>query len=138
VLSSLQGLNVIGTGRVPAWYTSGGLRYEVPMRGRIAPYVVGGIGVARLKPTAQFTFSSGMLPDGSSPAIGDDVTPAVESAGDFVAPAGSTAAMFTLGGGVEIPVAHHWAVDAGYRFSRISADTPLNAQGATFGFGYRF
>ena len=46
--------------------------------------------------------------------------------------------MFTLGGGVEIPVARHWAIDAGYRFSRVAADTPLNAQGATFGFGYRF
>jgi opacity protein-like surface antigen len=46
--------------------------------------------------------------------------------------------MYTLGGGVDIPVAHHWAVDVGYRFSRIAADTPLNAQGATFGFGYRF
>jgi len=46
--------------------------------------------------------------------------------------------MFTLGGGVEIPVARHWAIDAGYRFSRVDADTPLNAQGATFGFGWRF
>ena len=46
--------------------------------------------------------------------------------------------MYTLGGGVDIPVAHHWAVDVGYRFSRIEADTPLNAQGMTFGFGYRF
>jgi len=32
----------------------------------------------------------------------------------------------------------HWAIDAGYRFARIAADTPLNAQGVTFGFGYRF
>lgn len=43
-----------------------------------------------------------------------------------------------LGGGVEVPLARHWAVDADYRFSRIKADTPLNAQGATFGIGYRF
>ena len=42
-----------------------------------------------------------------------------------------------LGGGVEVPVTRRWAVDAGYRFSRVSAETPLNAQGATFGFGYR-
>ena len=39
---------------------------------------------------------------------------------------------------IEVPVAHHWAVDAGYRFSRVEADTPVNAQGATLGFGYRF
>jgi len=29
-------------------------------------------------------------------------------------------------------------IEADYRFSRIKADTPLNAQGATFGIGYRF
>jgi opacity protein-like surface antigen len=99
---------------------------------------LGGIGFARLSPTAKFTFSSGALPDGSSPTIGDDVTTSLVSAGDFVVPASTTAPMFTLGGGVEIPVARRWAVDAGYRFSRVSADTPLNAQGAIFGFGYRF
>lgn len=138
VLSSSQGLNVIGTGRVPAWYSTGGLRFEVPLLGRVAPYVLGGIGFARLSPTAQFRFSSGTLPDGSVPAVGEDVTPTLVAAGDFTTPAASTAAMFTLGGGVEVPVARHWAVDVGYRFSRIAADTPLNAQGATFGFGYRF
>ena len=46
--------------------------------------------------------------------------------------------MFTFGGGVGVPVSRHWIVDAGYRFSRIDADTPVNAQGATFGLGYRF
>jgi opacity protein-like surface antigen len=60
------------------------------------------------------------------------------SAGDFTVVSATTAFMFTLGGGVAIPVASHWAIDAGYRFSRIAADTPLNAQGLTFGFGYRF
>ena len=36
-----------------------------------------------------------------------------------------------------VPVASHWAIDAGYRFSRIDADTPVNTQGVTFGVGYR-
>jgi opacity protein-like surface antigen len=138
VLSAGQGLNVLGTARVPAWYSVGGLRYEVPTRGRVSPYLLGGIGAARLNPTAQFTFSSGTLPDGSTASVGDDVTSQLVAAGDFTAPPATTAFMFTLGGGVEIPVARHWAIDAGYRFSRVAADTPLNAQGATFGFGYRF
>ena len=138
ILSAGQGLNVLGTARVPAWYSVGGLRFEVPTRGRVSPYVLGGIGAARLNPTAQFTFSSGTLPDGSTPTVGDDVTSQLVAAGDFTAPAATTARMFTLGGGVEIPVARHWAIDAGYRYSRVAADTPLNAQGATFGFGYRF
>lgn len=138
VLATGQGLNVLGTARVPAWYSVGGLRYEVLTKGRASPYLLGGIGTARLKPTAQFTFSSGTLPDGSRPTVGDDVTSQLVAAGDFTAPPPTTAFMFTLGGGVEIPMARHWGIDAGYRFSRVAADTPLNAQGATFGFGCRF
>jgi opacity protein-like surface antigen len=72
------------------------------------------------------------------PALGTDVTTQLVSAGAFTMPPATNAFMFTLGGGVAIPVARHWAIDAGYRFARIAADTPLNAQGLTFGFGYRF
>lgn len=136
-LSSSIGLNVLGTGRVPAWYSLGGVRIEGSGK-RVTPYVLGGVGVARLTPKAQFTYSSGTLPDGSTPAAGDDVTTALLTAGDFTSPTPTTAAMFTVGGGVDVPVARHWAIDAGYRYSRVATDTPLNAQGATFGFGYRF
>lgn len=136
-LSTSQGLSVIGTGSVPAWYSIGGLRFEVPV-GRVQPYVFGGAGFARLMPTAQFTLSSGTLPDGTAPALGTDVTDQLETSGAFTAPAASTAFMYSLGGGIEVPVARHWAVDAGYRYSRINADMPANVQGATFGVGYRF
>jgi opacity protein-like surface antigen len=138
ILSAGQGLNVNGTARVPAWYSVGGLRYEVPIQSRVSPYVLAGLGVARLNPTAQFTFVSGPMPDGSTQSVGADVTSQIIAAGDFTVPPATTAFMFTLGGGVQIPVARHWAIDAGYRFSRVAADTPLNAHGATFGFGYRF
>ena len=142
-LAANEGLTVIGGGSLPATYFSGGLRVEVPTNSRVMPYVLGGLGVARLNPTAQFTFSSGIMPDGSTPAVGTDVTTALTSAGGFTAPPASSAFMFTLGGGVQVPVAPHWVVDAGYRYSRIAADTtlsasPLNANGMTFGFGYRF
>jgi Outer membrane protein beta-barrel domain len=137
-LAAAQGLSVVGTARVPAWYGLGGLRYEVPMQGRVSPYVLGGLGAARLTPAGSFAYTSGTLPDGSTPDTGTDVTDQLVTAGDFIAPPASTAFMFTLGGGVEVPVARHWAVDVGYRFSRVEATTPLNAQGATFGFGYRF
>jgi opacity protein-like surface antigen len=137
-LAATEGVAVVGTGRVPAWYSAGGVRYELPTRHRVSPYLSGELGFARLMPTAHFTFSSGTLPDGSTPPAGTDITSQLVTAGDFTAPAGSTAVMVTLGGGVEIPVARHLAVDAGYRFSRVAADTPLNAQGATFGLGYRF
>jgi opacity protein-like surface antigen len=78
------------------------------------------------------------MPNGTTPSVGDDVTSEIVSAGAFTTPDASNSFMFTLGGGVAVPVARHWAVDAGYRFSRIDADTPINAQGMTFGFGYRF
>ena len=108
-----------------------------------AVLLFGGAGVARLNPTAQFTFSSGTLPDGSAPAVGTDVTTAITSAGNFAAPPASTAPMFTFGGGVQVPVAAHWVLDTGYRYSRIAADStlsasPLTTNGMTFGFGYRF
>jgi opacity protein-like surface antigen len=60
------------------------------------------------------------------------------SLGDFTQPAASTAFMFSVGGGVETPLVPHLVADVGYRVSRVSADTPLNAQSVTFGVGYRF
>jgi len=136
--SADQGLVVTGTGRVPAVYSIGGLRYQVGGRTKLSPYILGGVGVARLKPTARFTYTSGTFPDGTTATAGDDVTTQIETAFDFTPPQPTNAFMFTLGGGIEVPVSRHWAVDADYRFNRVSADTPLNAQGMTFGFGYRF
>ena len=108
-----------------ASYVTGGLRVEVPVNSRVMPYVLGGVGVARLDPTAQFTFSSGTMPDGSTPAMGTDVTSSTHAGGSFTDPPPSSAFMFTLGGGVQVPVAPHWVVDAGYRYSRIAADSTL-------------
>ena len=142
-LSTNQGLSVIGGGSVAATYFTGGLRVEVPTNSRFMPYLLGGLGVANLNPTAQFSFVSGTMPDGSTPAVGADVTSAIISTGNFTAPPSSTALMLTFGGGVQVPVASHWIVDAGYRYSHIAADStlsasPLTTNGMTFGFGYRF
>ena len=95
--SADTGLSVIGTGRVPAVYSVGGVRYQPAMIRRVAPYVLGGVGVAHLKPTARFTYSSGTLPDGSTPAVGDDVTTQLESAFDFSLPLATNAFMATVG-----------------------------------------
>ena len=85
-LAADQGLTVVGTGRVPASYAIGGLRFEMPTNSRVTPYELGGIGFARLTPTAQFTYSSGTLA-GVTPAAGDDVTDQIISMGDFTQPA---------------------------------------------------
>jgi opacity protein-like surface antigen len=142
-LAANQGLTVIGGGSLPASFFVGGLRVEIPTNSRFIPYVLGGAGVAHLSPTAQFTFSSGIMPDGSTPAVGTDVTPILASAGSFSAPPATSAFMFTLGGGVQVPVVPHWVVDVGYRYSRIAADStlsasPLTTNGMAFGIGYRF
>jgi len=138
-----QGLGVTGGGNLPASYATGGLRVEVPASSHVFPYVLGGVGFAHLNPSAQFTYASGTMPDGSVPAVGTDVTGALISSGAYTPPAASNAFMFTLGGGVQVPVAAHWAIDAGYRYSHIAADDTLtasaiNVNGMMFGFGYRF
>ncbi len=140
---STQGLGITAQGTLPAWYGVGGLRAEIPANKHVFPYFLGGIGAARLNPTTELTFTSGNLPDGSTPDVGTDVTTTLMSAGDYTAPAASTSFMFMLGGGAQIPLAPHWAVDVGYRYSRIAADsmlsaTALNTNAMTFGFGYRF
>ncbi len=135
---STNGLNTIGTGRVPATYALGGVRYELPLVHGFTPYALGAIGFAHLSPTATFTYSSGALPSGATATLGEDVTSQIESSGGFAAPPSSMAPMYSIGAGVQIPVFGAWAADVGYRFSRIGADTPLNAQGLTFGIGYRF
>jgi opacity protein-like surface antigen len=132
-----SGATVVGTGRVPAWYSLGGLRYAIPTNTSISPYVLGGAGFARLSPNAQFTYSSGTLP-GATPAPGDDVTAQVTTLGDFVQPAATNAFTFMFGGGVQVPVAPHVSVDVGYRVSRIATDTPVNAHSVVAGLGYRF
>ena len=137
VMLSANGISVTGTARVPALQALAGLRYAIPTGKGFEPYVLGGIGLARLSPTAQFTYTSGTL-TGFTPTAGQDVTSQLVSLGDYTQPAASTAFMFTLGGGVDVPVAPYLVVDVGYRVSRISADTPVNASSIVAGFGYRF
>jgi hypothetical protein len=142
-LQNTQGLNVTGTGTLPALYSIGGVRVEIPSSDLFLPYVFGGAGVAHLNPTQQFVFAGGTMPDGSTPAAGQDVTSNLTTSGVFTPPATSNAFMYTIGGGVLIPIAQRWVIDAAYRYSRIAADStlsasPLSTNGMTFGLGYRF
>jgi opacity protein-like surface antigen len=132
-----SGLTVTGTSTMPAWYTTGGVRVQIPMHSRVTPYVFGGAGVAHLMPTAHFTYSSGTLL-GATPNPGDDVTAEIVALGDFTQPATSNALMISAGGGIEADIAPHMALDVGYKLAHIGADTAINAQSVMFGFGYRF
>jgi opacity protein-like surface antigen len=138
-----EGIGVTPGGKLPAWYGVGGLRAEIPASKRVFPYLLGGLGAARLTPSPQLSFLSGTLPDGSVPDVGADVTATLVANGSFSSPPPSTALMLMFGGGAQVPLASHWAVDVGYRYSRIAADstlsaTRLNTNLMTFGFGYRF
>ena len=142
-LQNTQGLGVTATGTLPALYSIGGVRVEIPASNLFLPYVFGGAGAAHLSPTQQFNFASGTMPDGSLPTVGQDVTSNLTTSGLFTPTVSSTAFMYTVGGGVLIPVASRWVVDAAYRYSRIAADStlsasPLSTNGMTFGLGYRF
>jgi opacity protein-like surface antigen len=141
-LSSSDAVDVVGTARMPARYALGGLRWQARTSHRVMPFVTGGLGVAHLTPTAAFTFTDGTLPTADPtaavPAAGDDVTTQIATLGIFTPPAPSNALMIAVGGGAEFSIAPHWAVDTEYRVSRISATTPLHAQGLAFGLGYRF
>ena len=142
MLSASDGLNVLGTARTPANYLVGGLRLGIPTHSRLSPFALGGIGFARLSPKARLTYSNGTIP-GADPALagpsaGQDVTSDIVNAGAFTLPAAFSALMLSLGGGATLDLSKRWGADAGYRFSRIAGDTPLRAQGATFGVSYRF
>jgi opacity protein-like surface antigen len=132
------GLSLTDAAAAPAWYTTGGVRYEIPVGSRrFTPYATASAGVAHVMPSDRFTYSNGTLL-GSTPSPGDDVTSQLISLGEFTQPAATNAFMFSTGGGVDVPVAPHLAVDVGYRVSRIATDTPVTAQSVTFGIGYRF
>jgi opacity protein-like surface antigen len=141
-LSANYGAGVTGTGQMPATYGLGGLKIQGTPRSHITPYALVGVGVAHLTPTASFAYSDGVLPSSGSasvaPTVGQDVTAQLISAGAFTQPPASSAMMFVMGAGAEVAISSHWMADLGYRYSRISADTPLHTQGLTIGFGLRF
>ena len=137
-LQTNQGLSVTGGGTLPAVYSIGGVKLEMPVSNMFLPYVLGGAGIARLNPSPTFSFVGGVMPDGSSPTAGQDVTSALTTSGVFTVPTASTAFMYTLGGGVQVPIAPRVSVDLGYRLSRINSDTPVNAQSLMAGVGFRF
>ena len=137
-------ISTTGTGTLRALYGLGGLSIAGPTLGQFTPYVLGGVGVARLSPTVHFTYHSGTIPgQAAAPAADADVTATLTSANLFTAPPTSSPLMFMAGGGLRLALALHSLLDAEYRYSRIAADAALTApaestNAITFGFGYRF
>jgi opacity protein-like surface antigen len=131
-LSQVQ-TNVGYTVKQPVTFGVAGVKYLIPATGSLQPYVMAGIGVARVSQNVAFTVGGADVtsalsqPQYGSMALGSDLS------GSFTKP------MFTLGGGVALSVWHQVVVDLQYRYGRILAeDSGINVSRAGVGFGVRF
>jgi hypothetical protein len=138
-LAALQtnGYSVIGSAKGPAWFSVGGVR-AMARSGPVRPYGTVSLGLARLSPTAQFTYQAGPTLSGSTFTSGQDATADVLSNKYFNTPAGTTALMFRVGGGIQVPINKLMSADVGFAVARISSATPITAKGLNFGIAFRF
>ena len=131
-LSQVQN-NVGYTVKQPVTFGVAGVKYLVPAAGTVQPYVMGGVGMAKVSQNVAFTVggtdvtSSLSQPQYGSIALGSDLS------GSFTKP------MFTLGGGVTWSAWQQVVVDFQYRYGRILADDGgINVSRAGIGLGVRF
>lgn len=129
-LTQVQTSAVSYSVRQPARFLSAGLKYMIPYRARIEPYVLGGLGLAGVERDVRFSVG------------GSDVTDAIANYGVVLGRdlAGTeTKPMLTVGAGAVWTARSSLFVDAHYRHSRIFTDsqgTPVNRVG--LGIGVRF
>jgi opacity protein-like surface antigen len=123
--------NVGASVKEPVTFGVAGIRYLIPVTGtKLQPYVMGGIGIAKVKQDVKFTIggidvTAGLQQFGVQ--LGTDLS------GDF------TKAMLSLGGGVAVPVWERLVLDLHYRYGRIFApDQGINVNRAGIGLGVRF
>jgi opacity protein-like surface antigen len=129
-LAQTQG-NASVSVKQPVTFGTAGVRYLIPVNGtQLQPYVMGGIGVARVKDDVRFTVNG---TDVTATLQQFGVTLGTDLSGNF------TNAMLTLGGGVAVPVWERVVLDLHYRYGRIFAsDQGINVNRAGIGLGFRF
>lgn len=124
---------IAGTGEAKqsVGYFDAGLRYLIPTTGRYEPYVLFGVGVAKVSRSATFTVG------------GTDVTGelldrfGVQLGGDLLED--ETKALVTFGVGARFNVRGNLVADASYRYARIFlSEQGLNTNRLQFGIGVRF
>ena len=126
--------NVAFTVKEPATFFDGGLRYVLvaPGESRVQPYILGGVGIARLEKNVRFSVG------------GTDVTDTLSQAPYYVTlgsdlSGSSTSLMLVGGGGVAVPAWTHVVFDFQIRVGRILADEEAITVGrAGIGVGVRF
>ena len=114
----------------PVAFGVAGLKYVLPVTGRVEPYVLGGVGIARVTKDVTFTVA------------GTDVTATLAQYGVVLGSDLSgteTKAMFSVGGGVMWPAWRRLLVDVQYRFGRVSTSgESLGVNRVGLGIGVRF
>jgi opacity protein-like surface antigen len=115
----------------PVTFGIAGVRYLIPVTGtKLQPYVMGGIGIAKVTQDVKFTVGGTDVTAGLQQfgvQLGTDLS------GDF------TKAMLALGGGVAVPVWERVVLDVHYRYGRVFApDQGINVNRAGIGLGVRF
>ena len=110
--------------RVPVWYGLGGVRAHGPRFGRLATYAEVGIGFARLRPEVRLEVNGERLDAEAGRLLALD-----EERSELMSAVGAGIA-FRLFGPVR--------AEAGYRYSRIYGDRPVNVSRVHAGVGYAF
>jgi hypothetical protein len=124
--------NVLYNVRQPVTFDVAGVRFIVPVAGRVQPYVMGGGGVAKVKQNGTFTVGGPNLTNTWAQApynvqLGSNLS------GTFMKP------MLSSGGGIVWPTWRQINRYFQYRHGRIVAeDGGLNVSRAGIGLGVRF
>lgn len=112
--------------RVPAYYGLGGVRVRGPRAGRLATYIEGGFGVARLDPQLRLTVNGDSLDREAGTLTGITTR---ETRDELIASAGA---------GVSVSPFTRIRLEAGYRYIRIMGDDGVNVSRLHAGIGYVF
>jgi opacity protein-like surface antigen len=127
-LAQLQSGTVSYSVKQPVTFFLGGVRYRVPVKSVLQPYIAGGLGVGMVKKDVTFLING---TDATS-ALSQYVTLGSDVSGD------ESAMMFSLGGGVVWAAWQQLMVDLHYNYGRVSSDTPITINRIGIGVGIRF
>jgi opacity protein-like surface antigen len=131
VITDFLGTSATVSVKQPANYGAVGVRYKIPMSGRMQPYAGVGIGLAKVSKNVDFAINgnnvNGVLLDTYGVQLGTDL-------------AGSeNKALVTFNVGAQIPLMPSVFADISYRFGRVFlTGAGLSTNRLQFGVGMRF
>jgi opacity protein-like surface antigen len=129
-LQQTQNAAVGFTAKEPVTFGAAGLKYLIPTSSRAEPYVMGGVGAARVSSNVHFLVGGTDVTGNLAPygvTLGTDLSGM------------STRPMLDLGGGLAWPLWKNIAIDFQYRFGRIlNGNRGITTQLAGAGLAVRF